>query len=495
MTEPFETQPKEALEEFASQQAEGDRETNSRENTGLESNGAGNGSRSNPSISDDSTVEAIAGDEPESSGFLPVLTNLNFLALWSGQIFSQLADKVYLVLMIALISSRFQAEGQSISGWVSAIMIAFTIPAILFGSVAGVLVGRVAKKQVLVITNVLRGFLVLALPFLLGWVGTATAWGDLPLGFYLLLLITFSVSTLTQFFAPAEQSILPLVVEDKDLLPANSLYTTTMMAATIIGFAIGDKVLNWAEELLSALFAMDSGKAIAVGVSYVIAAGLLLLMRVHEPPDFQAQSGKVWQDIKEGFAYLQEKREVRSALIELVVLFSVFAALAVLAVRIAEVIPTLQTDQFGGLLSSGSIGLGVGALCVGQFGPKLGRKTLGIVGSIGMVASLAGLSVSTHELSLAIAAIISFGFFAALVGIPAQTTIQEKTPPAMRGKVFGLQNNAVNIALSLPLALAGIAEQRIGLQATLLGLALFVALGNLSTWYLSRPTPATNDKA
>ena len=495
MTEPFETNPTESLEEFASQQAEGDRETHGRENSGLESNGAGNGSSSNPSISGDSTVEAIADGETESSGFLPVLTNLNFLALWSGQIFSQLADKVYLVLMIALISSRFQAEGQSISGWVSAIMIAFTIPAILFGSVAGVLVGRVAKKQVLVITNVLRGVLVLALPFLLGWVGTATAWGDdLPLGFYLLLLITFSVSTLTQFFAPAEQSILPLVVEDKDLLPANSLYTTTMMAATIIGFAIGDKVLNWAEELLSALFAMDSGKAIAVGVSYVIAAGLLLLMRVHEPPDFQAQQGKVWQDIKEGFAYLQEKREVRSALIELVVLFSVFAALAVLAVRIAEVIPTLQTDQFGGLLSSGSIGLGVGALCVGQFGPKLGRKALGIVGSIGMVASLAGLSVSTHELSLAIASIISFGFFAALVGIPAQTTIQEKTPPAMRGKVFGLQNNAVNIALSLPLALAGIAEQRIGLQATLLGLALFVALGNLSTWYLSRPAQTT-DKA
>jgi hypothetical protein len=33
---------------------------------------------------------------------------------WSG--FSQLADKVYLVLMIAIISSRFQASDQSISG-------------------------------------------------------------------------------------------------------------------------------------------------------------------------------------------------------------------------------------------------------------------------------------------------------------------------------------------------------------------------------------------
>ncbi|WP_338038548.1 hypothetical protein [Neosynechococcus sphagnicola] len=85
-------------------------------------------------------------DEPEP-GFIPVLKNRNFLALWSGQVFSQLADKVYLVLMIALIASRFQLEDQPISGWVSAVMIAFTIPAVLFGSVAGALVDRWPKKS------------------------------------------------------------------------------------------------------------------------------------------------------------------------------------------------------------------------------------------------------------------------------------------------------------------------------------------------------------
>ncbi|XTZ19538.1 MAG: MFS transporter, partial [cyanobacterium endosymbiont of Rhopalodia fuxianensis] len=69
-----------------------------------------------------------------SQGFLPILQNPRFLTLWVGQIFSQLADKVYLVLMIALIAGHFQGDNQPISGWVSAIMIAFTIPAVLFGS-------------------------------------------------------------------------------------------------------------------------------------------------------------------------------------------------------------------------------------------------------------------------------------------------------------------------------------------------------------------------
>ena len=82
-----------------------------------------------------------------NKGFTPVLKNPRFLTLWLGQVFSQLADKIYLVLMIALIASNFQAQDQSISGWVSAIMIAFTIPAILFGSLAGVYVDRWSKKR------------------------------------------------------------------------------------------------------------------------------------------------------------------------------------------------------------------------------------------------------------------------------------------------------------------------------------------------------------
>jgi predicted MFS family arabinose efflux permease len=55
----------------------------------------------------------------------------------------------------------------------------------------------------------------------------------------------------------------------------------------------------------------------------------------------------------------------------------------------------------------------------------------------------------------------------------------------MRGKVFGLQNNVINIALSLPLALAGVAETLIGLQAVFLLLAVIVFLGGILTWYNS----------
>ena len=61
-----------------------------------------------------------------------------------------------------------------------------------------------------------------------------------------------------------------------------------------------------------------------------------------------------------------------------------------------------------------------------------------------------------------------------------QTTIQEDTPENQRGRVFGLQNNLINIALSLPLVLAGTVVSRYGLLPVLWGLAAIAAIAGLS---------------
>jgi MFS family permease len=417
-------------------------------------------------------------------GLWPVFRNRSFLTLWSGQVFSQIADKIYLVLMIAIISSTFKSPGQSISGWVSAMMIAFTIPAVLFGSLAGVYVDRWEKKPVLVATNLLRGLLVALIPILL-WATDGWHIAGLPVGFYLLLGVTFLVSTLTQFFAPAEQAVIPLIVKERNLLSANSLYTTTMMASVIVGFAVGEPLLALADRLLAPLDQGSGvGKSVLVGVSYVIAGGLLLLMTTPETKVENPEQPHVWQDIKDGFAYLKTEVLVRNAMIQLTVLFSVFAALAVLAVRLAEVIPSIRSSQFGFLLAAGGVGLAIGAVAIGQFGQRFSRPQLGLIGALGMTAMLSGLSLAPAQLWPSLGLIGVLGFFGAMVGIPMQTTIQETTPEDMRGKVFGLQNNVVNIALSLPLALAVIAETFLGLRVVFGLLAMLVAVSGFLTWSL-----------
>ncbi len=439
--------------------------------------------------SKDSSASALAPEEEPERGFMPVLKNRNFLTLWSGQVFSQLADKIYLVLTIAIVANYFIEEGQSISIWVSAITIAFTIPAVLFGAAAGVYVDRWLKKTVLVSTNLLRGALVLALPPLL-WVSEGQELGQLPLGFCLMLVVTFLVSTLTQFFAPAEQSAIPLIVERRHLLSANSLYTTTMMASVIVGFAVGDPVLELADGAAVSLGIPKSiCKELVVGGSYLIAGLLLVLLRTGEKKDASPhEQPHVLADLRDGLGYLKGQRRIRNAMVQLIVLFSIFAALAVLAVSLAEKLPGMEAEEFGYLLAAAGVGMAIGAGIVGQVGHWLSNSQLSIIGSGGMAGALIGLSVSNHQLWLAVGLIALLGVFGALVGVPMQTTIQAETPEEMRGKVFGLQNNAVNIALSLPLALAGVAETFFGLPVVLLSLACLALAAGVLTWYISSKT-------
>ncbi|MEO1430844.1 MAG: MFS transporter [Cyanobacteria bacterium J06633_8] len=443
--------------------------------------------KSNLSVEKNDKNQANRDTNTNQQGFLPVLTNTNFLALWGGQVFCQLADKVYLVLMIALIDTQFQSEGSSISGWVSALMMTFTIPAVLFGSLAGVFVDRWVKKTVLVSTNIWRGILVFGIVPLLWLAKDWQVIGNIPPGFFIILAVTFLVSTLTQFFAPAEQAVIPLIVKPHNLLSANSLYTTTMMASVIVGFAIGEPLLSAADALwLQFGGSGELGKEILVGASYIIAGLILLLLVTNEKPQEQEkESSHIFSDLKDGFVYLGENHRLRNALIQLIILFSVLAALTVLAVRIAEIIPAITAEQFGFLLASGGVGIAFGAMILGQFGQNFTTPRLSLAGCMGMTISLAGLAIFTQQLWAVLSLIGLLGISGALVGIPLQTAIQTETPPQMHGKVFGLQNNLVNIALTLPLALAGIAETFLGLQTVFLSLAAIVFCVGILTRYKS----------
>lgn len=434
-------------------------------------------------IFDSVTIETTPDLPPEQPNSSSVLFNRNFLLLWFGQIFSQIADKVYLVLIIAIISSQFQQEGERISGWVSSVMVAFTIPAVLFGSIAGVYVDRWSKKWVLVGSNLFRGGLVVGIPLLL-WI--TKGWqpiGSSPAGFIAILLITFLVSTFTQFFTPAEQSVITLIVEKPKLLSANSICTTTIMGAMILGFAIGEPLLAFADRFIG-----QNGKEIVVGGCYLLAGLILMLMKTGEIRTKNLEEPHVWVDIKDGLQYLGKNRAVQSALLQLVGTFSVIAALTVLAVRLAEVMPEIKSEQFGFLLADASLGIAIGAAIVGQFGNKLSRKLLALIGSIGMAVFLAGLAVVSDRFWLGLIMIGGIGIFAGISVIPMQTLIQEQTPEEMRGKVFGLQNNVINIALSLPLALAGIAESYVGLEVVIFGLGAIALSTGILTWYVASET-------
>ena len=401
------------------------------------------------------------------SGFRALMKNRPFLLLWVGQIVSQVADKVFFILLIALLEN-YQTSLMGANSMRSAIMIAFTLPAIFFGSAAGIFVDRFPKKQIMVASDWIRGLLMLLLPIL-------------PKQFLILLVVTFLLSTVTQFFAPAEQAAIPLLVKRENLMTANALFTTTMMGSLIVGFSVGEPLLS-----LARAWGGTYGQELLVALLYLSAAGLSQLVKIKETPiPIGSVAVHPWNDLKEGFRYLWKKRLVRTAMVQLTILYSVFAALTVLAIELAKEIGLNEPGQFSFLLSAAGVGMVFGAGVLGHWGDRFHHKPLPLVGFLSMGFVLAVFTLTTHLwLGLGLSALLGLG--ASLVGVPMQTLIQASTPENMRGKVFGFQNNAVNIALSLPLAISGPLTDQFGLRGVLLGMSIIVIIVGVWAWRSTR---------
>ena len=437
------------------------------------------------------------GGNPKGPRGLQTVVRLDgFRQLWIGQIFSQLADKFYIVLMVYLIAQYwvtstpqengalaeiasairmdFETRAQRITLLATGVYVANTIPAMVLGSVAGVWVDRWPKRRVMVASNGLRALLVLFTPlFLL----PGPHWLGLSWGYWALLVMTFLESVLTQFFAPAEQAAIPLLVPKEHLLAANSLYQTTSMGATIVGFALGDPILRGLNSLFQ-LVGLRGGEFLLLPFCYGMAALCLSTIRLHEQPRFEAVDS-VWKEIVAGVQVLRERPSVRAALVHLVLLYSLLAALYVLAISLASAIQGLGPTGFGTLLAMSGLGMAIGAVLVAQVGHGFSRRRLAAAGLGAITWSLVLLGQLRGNLGYTLGLCSLLGLGAALVAIPAQTTIQEDTPESQRGRVFGLQNNLINIALSLPLVLAGALVSSIGLLPVLwvlAGLAFIAAV-------------------
>ena len=436
------------------------------------------------------------GSNPEGKrGLEAVLRLKDFRKLWLGQIFSQLADKFYIVLMVFLIDQHLLLKGQGsgvlaemasdygldistrtqvITLLATGIFVANTIPAMLLGTVAGVWADRWPKRRVMVASNAIRALLVVFAPLCLL---PGPIWLGLPWGYWGLVGMTFLESILTQFFAPSEQATIPVVVPGDHLLAANSLYQATSMGATIVGFALGEPILRGLHNLLAAV-GVNGGEFLLLPACYGLAALSLVSLRLNES-ERPRSTASIWSEIGEGLQVLRQVPTVRGAMIHLVLLYSLLAALYVLALQLAALINSLGPSGFGALLAMTGVGMAMGAVAIAQLGHRFSRRRLTATGLGTITWTLVLLSQLRGSLVFTLTLCGILGMGAALVAIPAQTTIQEDTPETERGRVFGLQNNLINIALSLPLVMAGTLVSRFGLQPVLLllaGLALLAAL-------------------
>lgn len=400
-------------------------------------------------------------------GFAALVKNRGFMLLWIGQLISQLADKVFFVLMIALLKLYLPVNGEGEDGRFYLYM-AFTVPAMLFGSAGGIIVDRVPKKLIMVGSDAVRGVLMLLIPFL-------------PRQFAILLFFTFSISTVTQFFAPAEQAAIPLLVKKEGLMAANALFSSTMMAALIIGNAVATPMLNWFES-----FNKGFGKELVVGCLYLLSALIMMPIHFREHRQINQEIAPInpWAEFMLGLRYLKQNRLVWNAMLQIVTLYCVFAALIELAIGMAARLH-LAPEEFSSFVAAAGVGMVIGAAILGHFGHRLHHKPLPLIGFIIMAFSL-GLFIFIDNQPLALGLCIFLGVGAAFVNVPMQTLIQQQTPPEMHGKVFGFQNHAINIALTAPLLITTKLVNAFGLSVVLLGMSVLVGAIGIWSWQNTR---------
>ncbi len=361
---------------------------------------------------------------------LATLRRRNFALLWSGGLVSMTGDWM---LLVALPIYVYEATGSALA--TGAMFAAGLLPNVLFGSVAGVFVDRWDRKRTMVVANLLLAVSVLPLLVVPG-----TGW------LWVVYAVAFVQSCFGVFNEPAENSLLPRLVERDRLVAANSLNALNNNAARLVGPALAGLVVGW--------FGLV-GVVIVDAVSFFVAALLVSLISVWGGPERiagrsaatadeisagTASLAAVWREWLEGLKLVTRGRVILTLFVVGAVTGlgeGVFAALFPPFVRVALDGGALE---LGWLMSAQAVGGLAGGVVVGSLAGRLSPASL-----LGLGALLLGLVDLAIFLYPSFVGGIAPGLaLFVLVGVPAtgaltglQTLLQTSTEDGHRGRVFG----------------------------------------------------------
>lgn len=391
----------------------------------------------------------------------------DFLFLWLVSIVHNLGEKLFFVFLIFLADRASHSNSL-----VSAISIASAVPAIVFGSLAGVFIDRFPLKHSMVVSSAARALFVLALPL-----AGSMIWP--------LLGFAFGFGFLTRFFDPAFMKAVPTVVPQRHLMAANSVFMTTMVAALIGSFALAGPLWKWAS--------YEHAHLVVVGL-YTVAALAAALIRFPAMERQESKQPNFWAEWRFAFRYLRDHPRLMKAYTMTMTLFGSFAALNVIAKGFTfSALGTESATDFTNILAFAGLGMVIGALAVGRFGwhvpkPVLVRSGF-TVAAVALVAlGVVGLNVpaigTAHAWNVVFALATMVGIGGACIEIPISTFVQEGVAEEVRGRIFGVQAMLMNLASTLPMAIAGPLADLwgpavvMGLMGVLMGSMAFIRLSD-----------------
>lgn len=396
--------------------------------------------------------------------------NCNFLRLWSAQLISQFGDRIHQFALVGLVSQR--AFG---SASLMAKLMAFTIlPVFLIQPFAGVLVDRWDRRTILFVCDIARSAIVFLIPFVfIFW--------DSMIPIYVIVFLVFSFS---RFYVPAKMSIIPDIVEEDDLLLANSFVSTTGMVAAVLGFAIGACIEYWGARtgfiidaftfLVSGMiiFSMNMPKQLMVNKDKIIETSKEILGPIRK---------SIFQEMKEGFQYLFEHEEIRFIMGILFILLAGVGAIYIPIIVFIQQVFNSMTRHISAPAVALGAGLFLGVMLYGKWGKRfVWYKT--IFASLclgGMMLVIFSVGVF-HTANIWITVVLAF-FLGVVIGpifIEANTVTHIVSDPEMRGKVFSALEIVIHFAFLITMFLSAWLSDWIGPYWILIGVGvIFMGVG------------------
>ena|SRR3989344_1713189 len=394
----------------------------------------------------------------------PILQTLrirSFFFLLVSEFFSQIAMNLLNFILILVVFS-ISKSNLAVSG----VVLAFTLPAVFFGLIAGVFVDRWNKKYVLILTNLLRGLAVVPLILITD---------DL----FVIYSATFAVALVTQFFIPAETPIIPHLVKRELLMSANALFGIGIFGSIIIAYALSGPILLFlgiekALVLLSALF---------------IVSGLSCLLIKMDTKESQArQPSSIVREVLNTLVQIFRSKKISHSLLVLTLVQTLILIIAVIGPGYAEHVLRIKVEKFPIIFVTPAVlGMALGALIVGNFLINFSREKMRKIGlfAIGLIFVIFPhgpliatkripefLGIGMLEILITLAFIL--GFFLALVFVPSNTVLQEETSDEERGKIYGSLNTLVGVISFLPVVAAGSLADIFGITKVLTAIGVFL---------------------
>ena len=392
-----------------------------------------------------------------NSSWAVLRSNRNFRLLYIGQTISQLGDWFNAVAVFALL---LDLTGSATA--VAWMMIVQLLPVALVGPLAGVVVDRVDRRRLMIVTDILRGGLILALLVIRRreevWVA------------YVVMAFTVGAQA---FFEPARTATIPNVTAPDELLVANTLSSATWSAMLAIGASIGGVVTAVAGRNVA--FVINA-------LSFFASAFFIGRTRYDSaPPSVPRPSGLLAitgvTDLIEGMRYVRQRSHVAALMLVKAGWGLAGGVLLLLTIFGQRVFPLGQgaAAGIGVLYGARGVGAGLGPITLRWIiGQDRGRLRRAIGPAFFIVGIFYVALAAAPSLWIAALCVLFAHFGGSILWVFSTVLLQLEVPDRFRGRVFAAELAFVTLMSSASSYWTGRQLDRAGWSPRTLAFALGV---------------------